>query len=62
MERVIDYRRHAEECRSMAGRARSPDEKQMLLNMAESWESLAKDRERTLARNRQTSSRPESET
>ena len=34
----------------MAARARTPDEKQMLLNMAESWDALAETRERTLSR------------
>jgi len=50
MEKVIDYRRHAEECRALAGRARTVDERQMLIDMAESWEVLAVNRVRSLAR------------
>ena len=56
MEKIIDYHRHAEECRALATRARSPEEKQMLMNMAASWEELAKARQRTLARNQEARS------
>ena len=45
MKKVEDYRQHANECRLMANRARSPDEKAMLLNMATTWDSLAVDRQ-----------------
>jgi hypothetical protein len=41
MEKIEAYRKHAEECRTLAERARSPDEREMLLNMAETWEVLA---------------------
>jgi hypothetical protein len=44
MKKIDDYRDHASECRSMANRARSPEDKAMLLNMAATWESLAVDR------------------
>jgi hypothetical protein len=50
MKKVEDYRAHAAECRSMANRGRSPEEKAMLLNMAATWESLATDREAHIAR------------
>jgi hypothetical protein len=49
MKKVEDYRAHADECRSMANRARMPDEKSMLMNMAATWESLAVDREAHIA-------------
>jgi hypothetical protein len=41
MQKVEDYLWHAEECRMLAGRARSPAEREMLLNMAETWHGLA---------------------
>jgi hypothetical protein len=44
MEKVESYRRHAEECHTLAERARSPDEREMLLNMARTWKVLATDR------------------
>ncbi len=49
MEKLVDYRRHAEECRQLSARAQRPSERQMLLDMAESWEELAQTRERVLA-------------
>jgi hypothetical protein len=50
MRKIDDYRQHAEQCREMARRARGPEERDMLLNMAETWESLARDREQQLQR------------
>jgi hypothetical protein len=44
MKKVEDYRAHANECRLMANRARSPEDKVMLMNMAATWASLAVDR------------------
>jgi hypothetical protein len=41
MRKVEEYRKHAEECRAMARRSRPPDERRMLLNMAETWDGLA---------------------
>jgi hypothetical protein len=52
MKKVEDYRAHAEECRSLADRARSDEEKAMLMNMAATWESLAVDREAHIVRQR----------
>ena len=39
MRKVSEYRQHAKECRA--------EHRQMLLNMAVTWESLANDRIRT---------------
>ena len=50
MEKVIDFRRHAAECRELAQRSRTSEERKMLEGMAESWESLAAARERALLR------------
>jgi hypothetical protein len=45
MKKVEEYREHAEQCRHMAARARDEQSKQQLLQMAETWESLALSRE-----------------
>jgi hypothetical protein len=50
MKKIEDYRVHAAECRCMANRARSPEDKAMLMNMAATWESLAVDPQRNIAR------------
>jgi hypothetical protein len=52
MQKVEDYRMHAAECREIAGRSRSPDDRDMLLNMAETWDTLASNREAQIARQR----------
>jgi hypothetical protein len=46
MKKVEEYRWHADECRGMANRTRSPRERDMLINMAATWDSLAVDRQR----------------
>ena len=48
MKTVEDYRQHAEECRQLASQARTPEERDLILNMAATWEKLARSRERTL--------------
>jgi hypothetical protein len=50
MKKVEDYRQHAQECRLLGSRARSPDESAMLMDMADTWESLAADRAAQIAR------------
>jgi hypothetical protein len=49
MKKVEDYRQHAAVCRSMANCSRRPEEKDMLMNMAATWESLAADRQKRIA-------------
>ena len=44
MKKVADYRQHAEECRVMARRAGSAAHRDMLFNMAATWDSLAEER------------------
>jgi hypothetical protein len=46
MKKISDYRKHVEQCHLLLRGARSPEERQMLLNMAETWEGLAKAREK----------------
>jgi len=50
MKKVEDYRQHAQECRLFGSRARSPDDRAMLVNMADTWESLAAARKAHIAR------------
>ena len=50
MKKVSDYRKHVEECQALLRGARTPEERQMLLSMAETWEGLATAREKKLAR------------
>ena len=52
MKKVEDYRQHAVECRIMANRIRRPEDKDMLMKMAATWESLAVNRETQIARQR----------
>jgi hypothetical protein len=49
MQKVEDFRKHAEECRALANRSRSSGERNMLLNMACTWDDLAKTRLSQLA-------------
>jgi hypothetical protein len=49
MKKAEEYRAHAEECRQLATRGDAKGREQ-LLKMAETWESLAKDREEDIAR------------
>ena len=44
MRKVSQYRQHAKECPGLANQSRSPEHRQMLLNIAATWESLANDR------------------
>jgi hypothetical protein len=44
VQKAEEYRKHAEECRMLAGRSRAPAEREMLLNMAKTWDDLAKAR------------------
>jgi hypothetical protein len=48
MKKVENYRTHAAECRTMARRS-SPEERDMLLKMAETWDYLASSREGQIA-------------
>ena len=54
MKKVSDYRKHVEECHALLRGARTPEERQMLLSMAETWDGLAAARERKLAREGKT--------
>ena len=49
MKKAEDYRAHAEERRQLATQG-TASAREQLLKMAETWESLAADREKELAR------------
>jgi hypothetical protein len=49
MKKVEEYREHAAQCRQLARRGDSKAREQ-LMRMAETWESLAVDREKQIAR------------
>jgi hypothetical protein len=46
MKKASDYRQHALECRTLATQTKIEEHRQMLLNMAETWEMLADGRSR----------------
>ena len=50
MKKASEYRQHAEECRLLARKAESPEHREQLLKMTETWEQLAVERERLIAR------------
>jgi hypothetical protein len=50
MQKVEDYKKRAQECRTMARNTINEDQKSGLLQMAETWESLARDRTIQIAR------------
>jgi hypothetical protein len=54
MKTVEEYRRHVEECRELAKRAQSPDDRKAILAIAMSWHKLAGDRERRLSKHGST--------
>jgi hypothetical protein len=46
MKQAAEYLRNAQECRRLIATVRDPQQKAMLQKMADTWESLAADRER----------------
>jgi hypothetical protein len=50
MKKASDYRRHAQECRVLANSAALPEHRDQLLEMANTWDMLAQQREAELAR------------
>jgi hypothetical protein len=49
VKKASEYRQHAEECRMLAANAK-PEHRDMLIKMAETWDTLAANREAQLAR------------
>jgi hypothetical protein len=50
MKTAAEYRKHAEECRVLAKQVPEGEHREQLLEMARTWDNLAKDREQ-LVRN-----------
>jgi hypothetical protein len=50
MKQAAEYRQHAAECRVLLKGARTDDERQMIINIAEAWKRLAEDREQLILR------------
>jgi hypothetical protein len=50
MRKVEEYRRHADECRQLASASSSDDNRKQLMQMADTWDQLARDREDQIAR------------
>ena len=49
MKKAQDYRDHASECRALARKARSNEERVQLLAMAATWDGLAAERVRLVS-------------
>ena len=47
VKKLSEYRQHASECRSLAATMPSDDQREQLLAMAETWDRLAEERERS---------------
>jgi hypothetical protein len=52
MKTVKEYRQQADECRELAKRARSADEREAILAIAAGWEKLAAARARKITNER----------
>jgi hypothetical protein len=52
MKTIEHYLQHAAECRQLAARARTPEDREMILKMVETWEELAAAREKMKSRER----------
>lgn len=50
MKKASEYRSHARECRDLAGKMASPEQRGQLLRMADHWEQLASDRAELILR------------
>jgi len=52
MKKAHEYHQHAQECRDLARNARRAEHRAALLEMAETWENLARERESHVTRQR----------
>jgi hypothetical protein len=48
MKKIEEYKEHAQECRELARRSKTQADRDMLLNMAATWEDLALGRAKTI--------------
>ncbi len=49
VKKASEYRQHAKECRTLAAQAVSEEHRKQLAAMAETWDTLALEREKTAA-------------
>jgi hypothetical protein len=54
MKTVRDYLHHAEECDALAAGAKTQQEREMIIHIAETWRMLAETREQQILRHRET--------
>jgi hypothetical protein len=47
MKKIIEFAKHAKECRALAAQSKSEAHRKQLLAMADSWDQLAAERSRT---------------
>jgi hypothetical protein len=52
MKKASEYRQRADQCRILARAAKSPQHREMLLDMAATWDGLAEDRMKQAARSK----------
>ncbi len=50
VKKASEYRQHAKECRTLAAQAVSDEHRKQLAAMADTWETLALEREKTAAK------------
>jgi hypothetical protein len=50
MQKASEYLQYAAECKALAGSATSPEQREVLLRMANTWDALVRDREVRVAR------------
>lgn len=50
VKKASEYRQHAKQCRTLAAQAVSDEHRKQLSAMADTWETLALERERTAAK------------
>ena len=55
MKKTAEYHEHAHQCRILAASSSNREHREMLSRMAETWESLARNREVRLARQQRIS-------
>jgi hypothetical protein len=53
MKTAFEYRQHAEECRTLANQMPAGEQREQLLEMARTWDSLADTREGLVHRRRE---------
>lgn len=58
MKKASEYRQHADECRTLAGRMDSGEHRDQLLEMAATWDKLADERSEMVKRHPEVSSEP----